>query len=125
MLKISGESLPDIQTTERAKTFLKQNKNSRQPFMLAIGLHKPHIPHKFPAEYLKFHPLDKIHLPSNHYIPAKLPSVAWNPYTSLRRRDDVAMTRPGWPWGPLDENLGRRIIQVNCVYTQITMILRT
>ena len=40
-----------------------------------------------------------------------LPSVAWNPYTSLRRREDVARTRPGWPWGPLEPRLGRRIIQ--------------
>ena len=37
--------------------------------------------------------------------------MAWNPWTSLRRRDDVAASRPGWPWGPLDPDMGRRIIQ--------------
>ena len=52
-----------------------------------------------------------VKLPSNHHRPAQLPSVAWNPFTSLRRREDVARTRPGWPWGPLEPGLGRRIIQ--------------
>ena len=53
-----------------------------------------------------------ISLPPNHRRPRLLPPVAWNPYTSLRRREDVARTRPGWPWGPLEPRLGRRIIQV-------------
>ena len=34
---------------------------------------------------------------------------------SLRRRHDVSETRPGWPWGPLDTELGRRIIQVSLI----------
>lgn len=60
---------------------------------------------------MKYHPYENVRLPSNHHRPAQLPSVAWNPYTSLRRREDVARTRPGWPWGPLEPGLGRRIIQ--------------
>ena len=46
--------------------------------------------------------------------------MAWNPYTSLRRREDVAKSRPGWPWGPLDTGLGRRIIQG--YYSAVTYI---
>ena len=79
-----GGSLPDLQTTETAVNILHTLNNSSQPFFLAVGLHKPHIPHKFPQEYLQYHPLDNISLPDNHFIPSKLPSVAWNPYTSLR-----------------------------------------
>ena len=37
--------------------------------------------------------------------------MSWNPWTSLRRREDVAASRPGWPWGPLASDLARRIIQ--------------
>ena len=106
-----GGTLPDDQTMEEATNFLKKNYETDSPYFLAVGLHKPHVPHKFPEEYLQYHPYEDILLPSNYFIPPKLPSVAWNPYASLRKRDDVSDTRPIWPWGPLDENLGRRIIQ--------------
>ena len=57
-----GAALPDIQTTEQAVRFLKQhssnNNINNQPFLLAVGLHKPHIPHKFPEEFLRFHPYE-------------------------------------------------------------------
>ena len=117
-----GGSLPDIQTTQTAVSMLQtlQHTNASQPFLMAVGLHKPHIPHKFPRQFLQYHPLSNISLPDNHYIPPKLPSVAWNPYTSLRRRHDVAQSRPGWPWGPLDTDLGRRIIQG--YYSSVTYI---
>ena len=112
-----GGSLPDIQTTQTAVSMLQSlQTNTSQPFFMAVGLHKPHIPHKFPRQFLQYHPFTNISLPDNHYIPSKLPSVAWNPYTSLRRRHDVAQSRPGWPYGPLDQTLGRRIIQVHTIY---------
>ena len=152
-----GGSLPDIEITETAEKFLSENHTA--PFLLAVGLHKPHVPHKFPAEFLQFHPYHDIRLPNNSFRPAKvrfsyfddlinwgflesvcrfnvkgkkkslerftpllswmfsdftspqLPSVSWNPWTSLRRREDVAASRPGWPWGPLASDLARRIIQ--------------
>ena len=58
-----GAALPDIQTTEQAEKFLEEhssnnNSSSGQPFLLAVGLHKPHIPHKFPEEFLRYHPYE-------------------------------------------------------------------
>lgn len=65
-----GGTLPDMQTTHFAVTFLRQfHKHSRRwqhkqhqhsppaptpcrPFFLAVGYHKPHIPLKFPREFL-------------------------------------------------------------------------
>ena len=32
-------------------------KETHKPFFLAVGFHKPHIPFKFPKEYLEFYPL--------------------------------------------------------------------
>lgn len=48
-------TLPDIQTTEEATRLLHnftQRNNQQQPFFLAVGYHKPHIPFRFPQEYL-------------------------------------------------------------------------
>ena len=64
-----GGSLPDMEITETALKFLRENHSA--PFLLAVGLHKPHVPHKFPAEFLEFHPFHDIQLPSNSARPAK------------------------------------------------------
>lgn len=55
-----GGSLPDIQSTEFATSWLQKwalkqeskSDNEKQPFFLAVGYHKPHIPLKFPLEFL-------------------------------------------------------------------------
>ena len=62
-----GGSLPDLQTLDTALKFLQEVNSSSKPFFLAVGLHKPHVPHKFPKEYLQYHPYESIKLPSNHY----------------------------------------------------------
>lgn len=61
------KTLPDIQSTEFALKWLKQRAEDvncsqdgsvetcddrKKPFFLAVGFHKPHIPLKFPMEFL-------------------------------------------------------------------------
>lgn len=47
------KTLPDIQIANAAIEKLKElNKASNDPYFIAIGFHKPHIPLKFPIEYL-------------------------------------------------------------------------
>lgn len=45
-------SLPDLQTLHHAINILKNKNKSEKPFFLGVGFHKPHIPLKFPREYL-------------------------------------------------------------------------
>lgn len=49
-----GGILPDQESLIEAKKFLQfKNKNdSSDPFFLAVGFHKPHIPFRIPIEYL-------------------------------------------------------------------------
>lgn len=46
-------TLPDLEILKAAKDFLQ--KDLREPFFLAVGFHKPHIPLKFPKQYLSTH----------------------------------------------------------------------
>jgi iduronate 2-sulfatase len=115
-----GSSLPDLQTVEAARAFLGTPR--QKPFFLAVGLHKPHVPHKFPREYLDFHPVDSVQLAGNGLVPDGLPGVAWAPWANLRRREDVAASGPGWPWGPLDRDMARRVKQG--YYSAVTYVDR-
>ncbi|CAD6208056.1 GSCOCG00010330001-RA-CDS [Cotesia congregata] len=49
-------TLPDLENLNAAKQYLS-NYSKLKPFFLAVGFEKPHIPLKYPEEYLKFHPL--------------------------------------------------------------------
>lgn len=46
-----GGTLPDLESLDVAVNILS-TRNSSKPFLLAVGFHKPHIPIKFPKEYL-------------------------------------------------------------------------
>lgn len=52
-------------------------------------------------------------LPKDGYKPAGLPSVAWNPFMDVKRRDDVAKLNISFPYGVIPHDF-----QVtDCVFT--------
>lgn len=108
-------TLPDIQNTQFAlnllKTFSSQPETSRKPFFLAVGFYKPHIPLRFPKEFLKLYPLSSIPLAPDPYLPLHLPSVAYEPWTDLRWRDDIAALNLSFPYGPMPSLYARKIRQ--------------
>lgn len=72
-----------------------------QPFFLAVGFHKPHIPYKFPEEFLKLYPLSSIGLAPDPFVPKGLPTVAYSPWNTMRIRDDVKSLNLSYPFGPI------------------------
>ncbi|XP_048772177.1 iduronate 2-sulfatase-like isoform X1 [Ostrea edulis] len=114
------QTLPDIQSTQHALQFIGKWSNQSKPFFLALGYHKPHIPFKFPEEYLKFYPIDDIKLAKYHTKPPGLPSVAWNPWADLRERDDVRSLNVSFPYGPIPESFQKQMIQ--SYYASVTYV---
>jgi arylsulfatase A-like enzyme len=54
----------DMQDYNIASYGIEQlQKKHDQPFFIAVGLHKPHMPWNVPQKYYELHPLDKIELP--------------------------------------------------------------
>ncbi|CAG9819697.1 unnamed protein product [Phaedon cochleariae] len=105
-------TLPDLESLEEAQRFLKYKKHiSERPYFLAVGFHKPHIPFRFPSRYLDFHPLDNISLPTNRWRPSLLPTVAWNPWTDLRWRNDIKELNISFPFGSMPDDTTKKIIQ--------------
>lgn len=103
------KTLPDIQAVNAAKHFLRMPRT--KPFFLSVGLHKPHIPFRFPSKFLKFHPLSKFTKPEFNYVPHDLPTVAYNPYNDIRRRDDAKAANISFPFGPIPNDFGCHIRQ--------------
>ena len=82
--------LPDEQIAEHAIKNIKElAKTPDQPFFLAAGFHKPHLPFVFPEEFFEYYPEDSIRLPDNPYAPVNMPDVAWHDCTGLRGFKDI------------------------------------
>lgn len=61
-----------------------------RPFFLAIGVHKPHLPHIVPAKYFDLYPdVDKISLPPNPHVPSGFPAEAWFNSHEIREYTDT------------------------------------
>lgn len=47
-----NETLPDIETLQKAREFIRKHNKDSNPFFLAVGFQKPHVPLKYPERYL-------------------------------------------------------------------------
>lgn len=111
------QTLPDIQSVSEAKRLIAI---AEQPYFIAVGLHKPHIPYRCPARYQRYHAIDKFRAMDFEYIRYGVPSVAFNPYNDLRRRDDVHRLNVSFPFGPMEKRFAWHIRQA--YYACVTYI---
>ena len=65
-------------------------KEKQQPFFLAVGFHKPHLPFVAPERFFQSYPMDEIQLPKDQNPPTNMPSVAWSSWGELRAYLDIA-----------------------------------
>ncbi|XP_075972630.1 iduronate 2-sulfatase [Anticarsia gemmatalis] len=102
-------TLPDIESLEAAVDIL--SRNNSKPFLLAVGFHKPHVPIKFPKEYLEQIPLNKVKPQRHPYMSHNTPTVAFHPWTDVRHRDDIARLNIPFPWGTMPYDWSLKIRQ--------------
>ena len=85
-----NQPLPDVQIADHAvQTLHTLANNTSQPFFLAVGFHKPHMPFIFPADFLDYYPAGDIRLPDNPYAPVNMPEVAWYSFKDLGDYPDL------------------------------------
>ncbi|CAH1787733.1 unnamed protein product [Owenia fusiformis] len=86
--------LPDSETAQNAIETLRKvapkAKSGEQPFFVAVGFHKPHLPFIFPEKFIQHYPESVIRLPDNQYAPVDMPPEAWSEYGELRHYSDIA-----------------------------------
>jgi len=59
-----------------------------QPFLIAFGLRRPHLPFYFPEEFINYYPKGTEDDPRNPYAPYDMPGVAWSSWGELRAYQD-------------------------------------
>eukprot|EP01062_Namystynia_karyoxenos_P026725 TRINITY_DN2067_c0_g6_i1.p2 TRINITY_DN2067_c0_g6~~TRINITY_DN2067_c0_g6_i1.p2 ORF type:complete len:539 (+),score=189.91 TRINITY_DN2067_c0_g6_i1:99-1715(+) len=107
-------ALPDNQTAEHAVGVLKKLPGvlqKGQPFFVAVGFHKPHLPFVFPEAMLQHYPQSAVSMPTNDQPPLHMPAVAWSTYGELRAyADQAALHASGNPGTvlPADDVLALR-----------------
>ncbi len=63
VLDVTEDELFDGHTTRRAIEILRERAQSKQPFFLAVGLRRPHLPWIAPQKYFDLYPPEKTALP--------------------------------------------------------------
>lgn len=95
---------PDGMMAEAAMRQLRKFKGENQPFFLAVGFIKPHLPFNAPQKYWDMYNFDDIELPEYMKKPKNAPDAAMHNFGELRGYTDV----PGQ--GKMEEEFMRKLI---------------
>jgi iduronate 2-sulfatase len=71
------EKLIDVPIAKAAIAFLQSYNHDSQPFFLAVGFHRPHLPFVVPERVLAHYPSSSIQRAANDFAPMGMPRVAF------------------------------------------------
>jgi arylsulfatase A-like enzyme len=83
---------------------LRERKEAGQPFFLAVGFLKPHLPFNAPKKYWELYDPAKLKLAANPFRPKDAPSYAVTDFGEMRSYFGVP------PSGPLTDDYARHLI---------------
>ena len=92
-------------TVRKSLKDLERLKSMGQPFFLAVGFLKPHLPFNAPKKYWDFYDPDEIKLPPNYFPPENAPVASLHNWGELRQYADIP------PEGALPDSLARKLIR--------------
>lgn len=82
--RIANEAIEELQNLH----------NSNEPFFLAVGFKKPHLPFNAPRKYWEMYDRKDIQLPSNYYFPKNAPDAAILNWNELKVFHGIPSTLP-------------------------------
>ncbi len=105
---VPDNALYDGKTADHAIELLQQYRGRPQPFFLAVGFLRPHLPFVAPRRYFDLYPLEKLELAPNQFPPQGVPEVAM--YNSQEFRDYTDIPDAG----PIPEAALRKAFRAYC-----------
>jgi arylsulfatase A-like enzyme len=92
---VADNALLDGQIADRAVEALRNaGRDKSQPFFLAVGFHKPHMPFVAPKKYWDLYRADQFQMPASGSHPKGAPDFAGNDASELRRYKGIPATGP-------------------------------
>lgn len=91
---VEDEGYPDGLNTFEAIKQLRKLKEGGDPFLLALGFYKPHLPFNAPKKYWDMYERDEIPMAENNFLPKNLNNIY-----SVNKSPEVTTHYP-WPDGP-------------------------
>ena len=101
---VDDSDYADGRTARKAIFDLRRLKRMDQPFFLAVGFVKPHLPFNAPKKYWDLYDRDKIDLADNPYRPKDAPDAAIHNWGELRAYRGIPKK------GPLSDDMARTLI---------------
>ena len=94
----------DGMVADKGISDLRRMKNMDEPFFLALGFFKPHLPFNAPKRYWDLYKREEIDLADNPFRPKGAPDAALHNWGELRAYHDIP------PKGPLSDDMARTLI---------------
>ena len=93
---ILHEALSFLRSYNHVTTF--RNRTDPQPFFMAVGFHRPHLPFIVPRRMLQHYPVDMDALmpPPNAFAPNGVHMIGWTYSTELRQQYNFNSKIVGW-----------------------------
>lgn len=103
---VDDDAYFDGKVAVRAIEYLQRFARDGEPFFLAVGFVKPHLPFNAPRKYWDRYPEGSVALPVNQPFPESAPEQAWHNWGELRRYAGV----PGGD-APVPEDLASTLVR--------------
>ena len=101
---VPDDAYADGVLAQRAVEDLRRLKGQDQPFFLAVGFFKPHLPFIAPKKYWDLYDHDNIHLPDNYHVPKDAPKESIHTFGELRAYAGIPSK------GPVSDETARNLI---------------
>lgn len=101
---VDDDAYADGVMTKRAIADLKRLKQNNQPFFMAVGFLKPHLPFIAPKKYWDLYDHSKIELPDNYHVPKNAPKESIHTSGEMRSYAGIPAK------GPVSDDTARNLI---------------
>lgn len=81
---VPDNAYQDGKIADHALEVLQTLKNNQQPFFMAVGFSKPHLPFSAPKKYWDLYDPEKIKLAQNPFHPENMPAIATNNFGEMK-----------------------------------------
>jgi arylsulfatase A-like enzyme len=102
--EVPDEAYPDGQIAAQAVRKLGELKQKKDPFFMAVGFLRPHLPFNAPKKYWDMYTPDEVKLADNPFRPEGAPEIAFHEWPELRFFPDIPKK------GPLSDEKARELI---------------